>query len=79
MPVSIFGQCADLTNLENLSKKYNIPIIEDAAQSFGATHNKRRSCNFGTIGCTSFFQVNLSAVMEMEEHVLPMITKLQIK
>lgn len=55
MPVSIFGQCADLTNLENLSKKYNIPIIEDAAQSFGATHNKRRSCNFGTIGCTSFF------------------------
>ena len=55
MPVSIFGKCADLTNLEKISKKYKIPIIEDAAQSFGAIHNNRRSCNFGDIGCTSFF------------------------
>ena len=55
IPVSIFGQCADLTNLEKISKKYKIPIIEDAAQSFGAIHNNRRSCNFGDIGCTSFF------------------------
>ena len=55
IPVSIFGQCAELSKLEKLAKKYKVPIIEDAAQSFGAKHNKKYSCNFGEIGCTSFF------------------------
>jgi UDP-2-acetamido-2-deoxy-ribo-hexuluronate aminotransferase len=55
MPVSIFGQCAELSKLEKIAKKYKIYLIEDAAQSFGATHNSKKSCNFGDIGCTSFF------------------------
>jgi len=55
MPVSIFGQCAELSKLEKIAKKHKIYLIEDAAQSFGATHNGKKSCNFGDIGCTSFF------------------------
>jgi len=55
MPVSIYGQAADLTRINAMAAKHNIPVIEDGAQSFGATHNDRRSCGLSTIGCTSFF------------------------
>ena len=36
-------------------KKYNLLLIEDAAQSFGATQNKKKSCSFGDIAATSFY------------------------
>ena len=55
LPVSIFGQCANFNKILKIGKKYKIPIIEDAAQSFGAEHFGKKSCNFGKIGCTSFF------------------------
>ena len=55
MPVSIYGQCADMTRINAIASKHNIPVIEDGAQSFGATHNGKRSCAISTIGCTSFF------------------------
>jgi UDP-2-acetamido-2-deoxy-ribo-hexuluronate aminotransferase len=55
MPVSIYGQCADMTRINAIAAKHNIPVIEDAAQSFGATHNGTKSCALSTIGCTSFF------------------------
>jgi len=55
MPVSIYGQAADMTRINAIAQKHKIPVIEDAAQSFGATHNDRRSCGLSTIGCTSFF------------------------
>lgn len=56
MPVGIFGQTADLTAINEIaSRNGNIPVIEDAAQSFGATHHERRSCSLSTIGSTSFF------------------------
>ena len=56
MPVSLFGQPADMDKINLIAKKNgNIPVIEDAAQSFGATYNQRRSCNLSSIGCTSFF------------------------
>jgi UDP-2-acetamido-2-deoxy-ribo-hexuluronate aminotransferase len=55
MPVSIYGQCADMTRINAIAAKHNIPVIEDGAQSFGATHNGMRSCSISTIGCTSFF------------------------
>ena len=55
MPVSLYGQCADMNAINKIAKKYNLPVIEDGAQSFGATFNGRRSCGLSTIGCTSFF------------------------
>lgn len=55
LPVNIFGQCADLSAINMIAKKYSLPVVEDAAQSFGATHHGAMSCGLGTIGCTSFF------------------------
>jgi len=55
MPVSLYGQCADFDEINEIAKKHNIPVIEDGAQSFGATYKKERSCGLSTIGCTSFF------------------------
>jgi len=55
MPVSLYGQCAEMDAINAVAKKYNIPVIEDAAQSFGATYHGRKSCALTTIGCTSFF------------------------
>ena len=55
MPVSIYGQCADMTRINAVAKKHGLPVIEDGAQSFGATHQGRKSCALSTVGCTSFF------------------------
>ena len=55
MPVSIYGQCADMTRINAIAEKHNIPVIEDGAQSFGATHYGKKSCGLSAIGCTSFF------------------------
>jgi UDP-2-acetamido-2-deoxy-ribo-hexuluronate aminotransferase len=55
MPVSIYGQSPDMDAINEIAKKYNLPVIEDAAQSFGATYNGKKSCNLSTIGSTSFF------------------------
>ncbi|WP_313223434.1 DegT/DnrJ/EryC1/StrS family aminotransferase [Stutzerimonas nitrititolerans] len=55
IPVSLYGQCADFDAINAIAEKYGIPVIEDAAQSFGATYKGRRSCNLSTIACTSFF------------------------
>ena len=55
MAVSIFGQCSDMNKINKIAKINNLPVIEDAAQSFGSKYNNRKSCNLSTIGCTSFF------------------------
>jgi len=55
MPVSLYGQPADMDEINAIAEKYNISVIEDAAQSFGATYKNKKSCNLSTIGCTSFF------------------------
>ena len=55
MPISMFGQMSNLTQINKIATKYKIPVIEDAAQSFGARFKNNYSCNFTTIGCTSFF------------------------
>ena len=55
MPVSIYGQCSDMDEINGIAKKYDLPVIEDAAQSFGATYKGKKSCNLSTIGSTSFF------------------------
>lgn len=55
IPVSLFGQCADLERINAIAAKHGITVIEDAAQSFGATYGGRRSCGLTRIACTSFF------------------------
>jgi UDP-2-acetamido-2-deoxy-ribo-hexuluronate aminotransferase len=55
IPVSLYGQPADMEAIQAVAEKHNLPVIEDAAQSFGATYQGKKSCNLSTIGCTSFF------------------------
>ncbi len=56
MPVSLYGQTSDMDEINAIAARHGgIPVIEDAAQSFGATYKGRKSCNLSTIGCTSFF------------------------
>ncbi len=55
MPVSLYGQAADMVGINAVATRHGLPVIEDAAQSFGAVYRGRRSGNLSTIGCTSFF------------------------
>lgn len=55
IPVSLYGQCADFDAINAIAAKYGIPVIEDAAQSFGASYKGKKSCNLTTVACTSFF------------------------
>lgn len=55
MPVSLFGQCADMDAIQVIADQHALPIIEDGAQSFGAIYKGRKSCGLSTIGSTSFF------------------------
>lgn len=55
MPVGLFGLCADMDSINAIAAEHDLPVIEDAAQSFGATYKGRRSCGLSRIGCTSFF------------------------
>jgi UDP-2-acetamido-2-deoxy-ribo-hexuluronate aminotransferase len=55
MPVSLYGQPADMDEINAIAARRGLAVIEDAAQSFGATYKGRKSCNLSTIGCTSFF------------------------
>jgi UDP-2-acetamido-2-deoxy-ribo-hexuluronate aminotransferase len=55
IPVSLYGQPAEFDAINAIAARHGIPVIEDAAQSFGATYKGRKSCNLSTIRCTSFF------------------------
>jgi UDP-2-acetamido-2-deoxy-ribo-hexuluronate aminotransferase len=55
MPVSLFGQPADMDEINAIATRHGLAVIEDAAQSFGASYRGKKSCNLSTIGCTSFF------------------------
>lgn len=55
MPVSLYGQAADMNEINALGEKHDIAVIEDAAQSFGADYQGRKSANLSTFGCVSFF------------------------
>lgn len=55
MPVSLFGQMPEFTAMNAIAEKHGIPVLEDAAQSFGASQHGRKSCAVSTIGSTSFF------------------------
>ena len=55
MPVGLYGQCADMIEINAIAARHGLAVIEDAAQSFGATYQGRKSCNLSKLGCTSFF------------------------
>jgi UDP-2-acetamido-2-deoxy-ribo-hexuluronate aminotransferase len=55
IPVSLYGQPADLYTINSIAERHCLPVIEDGAQSFGSKHHGRRSCGLSTIGTTSFF------------------------
>ena len=55
MPVSLFGQCSDMGAINAIAGRHGLPVIEDAAQSFGAEQHGRKSCNLSQLACTSFF------------------------
>ena len=55
MAVSLYGQCADFDTINAIADKYGLPVIEDAAQSFGASYKSKFSGNLSTIATTSFF------------------------
>ncbi len=55
MPVSLYGQPAEMDEINAIATRHNLPVIEDAAQSFGSIYKGRHSCGMSTIGCTSFF------------------------
>ncbi len=55
IPVSLYGQPADFNTINEIANKHNLTVIEDGAQSFGATYHGKRSCNLSTLATTSFF------------------------
>lgn len=55
MPVHLYGQCAEMSALMDVSERYDIPVIEDAAQAIGAGDGGRQAGTMGAIGCISFY------------------------
>lgn len=55
IPVDLFGLPADYAAIEKIAKKYNLLVLEDAAQGFGGSIEGKRACSFGDISATSFF------------------------
>ncbi|MEL6681454.1 MAG: DegT/DnrJ/EryC1/StrS family aminotransferase [Pseudomonadota bacterium] len=55
IPVSLYGQPAEFDTINAIADQHGLPVIEDAAQSFGASYKGRKSCNLSTVACTSFF------------------------
>ncbi len=55
MPVHLFGQMAEMDPITEIANKYNLVVIEDAAQSTTSTYKGRKAGSIGTVGCFSFF------------------------
>jgi len=55
VPVHLYGQCAEMAPILDLAKRYNLVVIEDAAQAIGAEYRERRAGSMGSFGCFSFF------------------------
>jgi len=55
MPIYLYGQCAEMSDINKIAARHNIPVIEDAAQAIGAEHKGTRAGSLGAIGCFSFY------------------------
>lgn len=55
IPVDLFGQPANFSEIKRIAEKYNLKILEDGAQGFGGSINNEKACSFGDISTTSFF------------------------
>lgn len=55
MPVSLYGQCPAMDEINAIAREHKLPVLEDGAQSFGATYRGKKSLALSTVGCTSFF------------------------
>jgi UDP-2-acetamido-2-deoxy-ribo-hexuluronate aminotransferase len=55
IPVSLYGQPADMNEIQSIADRYNLKLIIDGAQSFGSTYKGKTDSNMGDISCTSFF------------------------
>ena len=55
IPVHLYGQCADMDAINDIARRHDLAVIEDAAQSIGAEYHGKRAGSLGTIGCFSFF------------------------
>lgn len=75
MPVSLYGQTADMDIINEIAKKHGLYVIEDSAQSFGAIYKGKRSCNLSSFGGTSFFPPNHLVATVMEALSLPLMKK----
>ena len=67
IPVHIYGQSCDMQKIKEISKKFKIPIIEDCAQSIGASFYKKKVGGFGIASCFSFYPTKNLELLEMEE------------
>lgn len=59
MPVHLFGQCAEMEPLWHVAERHDLPIIEDAAQAFGAEYQGKRAGTLGSVGCFSFYPTKI--------------------
>ena len=55
MPVHIFGQCADMDSINEIAKKHNLFVVEDACQAIGGKYKGKRIGSLGDVACFSFF------------------------
>lgn len=85
MPVSLFGQPADMDALNDIARRHSLRVVEDAAQSFGGEYDGRKSCALSIIGCTSFFPAKPlgcygdgGAVFTDEEHLASAMLSIRI-
>ena len=73
MPVSLYGQPADMEAIQAIADKHNLKVIVDGAQSFGATFNSKTDSNLGDISTTSFFPAKPLGCLVMVVLFLPMM------
>ena len=72
IPVDLFGLPARYRLIDKIAKKYNLKVVEDAAQSFGGSIGDKKGWYFWGCATTYFTQLSLLDVMEMVEQFLPM-------